>query len=79
MTYRVYYGAERARISPIERGGWPSKEFSDLDQALAWAEHAAAKGTVVHEIESADGTLLSKGEIGAAIATGRRSRPGQPQ
>jgi hypothetical protein len=69
MVYRAYYGTAGAgRVPPLEKGRWPFREFSDLDQALAWAERAAAKGTTVLAVEGDDGTQLAKGDIASAFA-----------
>jgi len=69
MTYRAYYGIRGSgKISPLEKDRWPSKQFSDLDQALEWAVCVARKGTVVFAIDGDDGTQLMKQEIAAALA-----------
>lgn len=72
MLYRVYYGPQGSdRVSPMEKDRWPCKTFSDLDEALVWAAHAAGRGTTVIEVDGDDGTKMSKGEIAVAIQ-GRR-------
>jgi hypothetical protein len=68
MVYRAYYGAAGAgQVTPLEKGRRPFQEFSDLDQALAWAERAAAKGTTVLAIDGDDGTQLTKSEIASSF------------
>jgi hypothetical protein len=69
MMYRAYYGAAGAsEVLPLEKGRRPFREFSDLDQALAWAERAAAKGTTVLAIDGDDGTQLTKRDIASSFA-----------
>ena len=69
MTYRAYYGMQGTdRISPLEKERWPTKQFSDLDQALEWASCVARKGTSVLAIDGDDGTQLTRHELAAALS-----------
>ena len=73
MLYRVYYGPQGSdRVPPLEKDRWPCKAFSDLDEALAWAAHAADKGTTVISVDGEDGTVLDKSEIASVLAGTRR-------
>jgi hypothetical protein len=76
MRYRAYYGTSGSdRVSPLDKGQSPFREFSDLDQALQWANQVARKGTSVLAIDGDDGTQLTKNEIAVAIASRYRSQP----
>jgi len=69
MTYKVYTGLPGSPpIAPMEKDRWLYKEFGDLDQALAWAEHAKLKGLVPLLIEGDDGTSLDKNGVATALA-----------
>jgi hypothetical protein len=62
--YRAYYGTPGSgSVPPLEKGRWPSKQFSNLDDALLWAWHVRKRGTSVIAIDGDDGTQLSKTEI----------------
>ena len=73
MRYRAYYATSGCRVPPLEKDRWPRREFGDLDQALAWAEHVATKGTAVLAIDGDDGTQLTMSEIAAAISAASRA------
>jgi hypothetical protein len=62
--YRAYYGISGSGcVPPLEKDRWPSREFSNLDDALLWARHVAKRGTSVIAIDGDDGTQLSRTEI----------------
>jgi hypothetical protein len=68
MTYRVFTGAPGSEaISPLEKDHWLFKEFTDLDQALAFAQSVRQRGAVPLLIEGDDGTRLDKHEIANAL------------
>jgi hypothetical protein len=68
MTYKVFTGAPGSEaISPLDKDRWLFKEFSDLDQALAWAQGVKRRGAVPLLIEGDDGTHLTKREIADAL------------
>jgi hypothetical protein len=69
MTYKVFTGPPGSPpISPLEKDHWLYKEFADLDQALAWAQHAKQKGLVPLLIEGDDGTSLDRKAVATALA-----------
>jgi hypothetical protein len=69
MTYKVFTGPPGSPpISPLEKDRLLFKEFADLDQALAWAQHAKQKGLVPLLIEGDDGTVLDKNAVATALA-----------
>jgi hypothetical protein len=71
MTYRTYGGPPGSEnISPLEKDRLLYKEFSTLDDALAWARHVNAGGRVALLIEGDDGTHLGKREIAGALHHG---------
>ena len=68
MAYRVYSGPRGAEsVPPLERDGWPYKEFGLLDEAISWARHVSKGERVALLIEGDDGTHLAKREIAAAL------------
>jgi len=68
MTYRVFTGPPGAEaISPVEKDRWLFKEFTDLDQALAFAHSVQKRGAVPLLIEDDDGTRLDKYQIATAL------------
>jgi hypothetical protein len=68
MRYRVFIGPRGTEtISPLEKDQFLFKEFSDLDDAFAWARHMDRTGRVTLMIDGDDGTRLSKREIAAAL------------
>ena len=72
MRYRVYSGPRGSQaLPPIEKDRWLFKEYSNLDEALGWAQHVNNASGVALLIEGDDGTLLHKQEIADALATRR--------
>jgi hypothetical protein len=68
--YRAYYSPAGSGIpGPLEKERWPSRSFSDLSEALIWAERVAKRGTSVVAIDGDDGTQLSRADI--ALRLGR--------
>lgn len=77
MTYRVYSGPKGTpSFSPIDKKQMLYKEFSVLDEALAWAGHIGKTGRVALLIEGDDGTRLDRREIGDALGVGKREQVG---
>ena len=75
MTFRAYFGAPGSGPVPsLEKDRWRRREFTDLDQALEWANSVTKKGTVVLAIDGDDGTQLTKQEIAAALAGRSRTQ-----
>jgi hypothetical protein len=74
MTYKVFTGAPGSEsISPLEKDRWLFKEFTDLDEAFAWAQSVKQKGAVPLLIEGDDGTRLNKYEIADALEVRERA------
>ena len=68
MRYRVYSGPRgSADVSPLEKEQLLFKEFTTLDDALAWAHHVEDSGRVPLLIEGDDGTKMNKRAIGDAL------------
>ena len=68
MRYRVYSGPRGSEaISPLEKDRWLFKEFTGLDDALAWAHHVGQQGGTALLIEGDDGTVMSKYDIASAL------------
>ena len=68
MQYRVYSGPRGSEsISPLEKDRWLYKEYSSLDEAMAWAHHVNQHDGVALLIEGDDGTCLKKQEIAGAL------------
>jgi hypothetical protein len=67
MSYKVFTGAPGAAISPLEKDRWLFKEFTSLDEALAWAQGVKKTGAVPLLIEGDDGTRLDKYQIATAL------------
>jgi hypothetical protein len=66
--FRAYSGPRGAQMpSPLEKTKMLYKEFSSLDDAMAWARHVNASGRVALLIESDDGTCLNKEDIVRAL------------
>ena len=75
MNYRVYSGPKGSgEISPFAKEQMLFKEFSALDDALAWARHVQQDGRVPLLIEGDDGTRLDRRAIGDALGVGRREQ-----
>jgi hypothetical protein len=56
----------------VEKDRWLFKEFSDFDEALAWATASSGEGAVPLLIEGDDGTHLTKPEIAEALQVRER-------
>lgn len=68
MAYRVYSGPRGSEMfSPIDKDKMLFKQFTGLDEAVAWARHVIAEGRAVLRIEGDDGTVLGRKEISAAL------------
>jgi len=68
MTYRVFTGPPGSEaISPLEKDRRLFKEFTDLDEAFAWAQNVRQKGAVPLLLEGDDGTRMNKYEIADAL------------
>jgi hypothetical protein len=66
--YKVYSGPQGTEtLSPLEKERMLFKQFSTLDDALAWAFHLKQSGRVALLIEGDDGTHLGKREIAEYI------------
>ena len=66
--YRAYSGPRGAQMpSPLEKTKMLYKEFSSLDDAMAWARHVNGSGRVALLIESDGGTSLNKEDIVRAL------------
>lgn len=77
MSYRVYSGPRgSADISPLAKSETLFKQFSALDEALAWARHVEQTGRVPLLIEGDDGTRMDRRDIGAALRIGLREQVG---
>ena len=75
MNYRVYSGPKGSgEISPFAKEQMLFKEFSALDDALAWARHVQQDGHVPLLIEGDDGTRLDRRAIGDGLGVGRREQ-----
>ena len=77
MTYRVYSGPKGSgEISPLAKEQMLYKEFSGLDEALAWARHLDKDGRLPLLLEGDDGTRMDRRAIGNALAVGHREQVG---
>ena len=77
MTYRVYSGPKGSgAISPLAKEKMLYKEFSGIDDALAWARHVGERGRVPLLLEGDDGTRMDRRAIGDAIGVGHREQVG---
>ena len=75
MRYRVYVGPRGAEaLAPLQKDQFLFKEFTTLDDALAWARHVDRSGRVTLAIDGDDGTDLGKREVAAALAHGEDVR-----
>ena len=62
--FRVYVGPPQAKtINPIEKHRHLFKEFTILDEAIAFAGHMKKTGRVALMIEGDDGTRLDRKEL----------------
>jgi len=77
MRYRGYSGPKGAGdVSPIAKEQIPFKEFTALDEALAWARDVEQGGHVPLLIEGDDGTKMDRRAIVNALRVGERERVG---
>ena len=68
MRYRVYIGPPGSEaIAPLEKDQFLFKEFTSLDDALAWARYVNKSGRVTLAIDGDDGTNMRQREIAAAL------------
>jgi len=75
MSYRVFSGPQGSGdISPLAKQQMLYKEFTGLDDALAWARHVTEEGRVPLLIEGDDGTKLDRRAIGNALGVGHREQ-----
>ena len=75
MTYRVYSGPKGSgAISPLVKEQMLYKEFTTMDEALAWARHVHQDGRVPLLLEGDDGTRLDRRAIGDALGVGQREQ-----
>jgi hypothetical protein len=75
MRYRVYVGPSGSdSIPPLHKDQFLFKEFTTLDDALAWARHVNRSGRVTLAIDGDDGTNLKRREIAAALHHGEDIR-----
>ncbi len=75
MTYRVYSGPKGSgEISPLAKEQMLYKEFSGLDEALAWARHLDKDGRLPLLLEGDDGTRMDRRAIGNALGVGHREQ-----
>jgi hypothetical protein len=78
MTFRVYSGPRGSQsISPMEKDRHLYKEFSTLDEAMAWARHINEGGRVALLIEGDDGTRLTKQQIVTALKNLETGNPSE--
>ncbi len=77
MRYRVYSGPKGSEdISPLAKEQMLFKEFTALDDALAWSRHVEKAGRVPLLIEGDDGTRMDRRAIGDALRVGEREQVG---
>ncbi len=75
MAYRVYSGPKGSgQISPLAKEQMLYKEFSGLDEALAWARHVDREGRLPLLLEGDDGTRMDRRAIGNALGVGHREQ-----
>jgi len=75
MAYRVYSGPKGSgQISPLAKEQMLYKEFSGLDEALAWARHVDRDGRVPLLLEGDDGTRMDRRAIGNALGVGHHEQ-----
>ena len=62
--YRAHFGTPGCGISwPDGKGAMASRAFSDLAEALVWAERIAKQGNVVVAIDGVDGPQSGGTEV----------------
>ena len=77
MTYRVFSGPKGSPdLAPLEKQKMLYKEFTALDEALAWSRHLARTERVALLIEGDDGTRLDRRQIGEALGAGQHASVG---
>ena len=77
MRYRVYSGPKGSGdVAPLQKEQLLFKEFTDLDDALAWSRHVEKGGRVPLLIEGDDGTRMKKRAIADALRVGAREQVG---
>jgi hypothetical protein len=59
--------AGAAFLARWKKERWPARPFSNLSQALVWAERVAKQGTVVVAIDTDDGTQLSRADLASRL------------
>lgn len=70
--YRAYFGTQGCGIpGPLEKERWPSREFSQMADALVWTQRLAKRGAVVVAIEGDDGTQLNRADIASRLGSSR--------
>jgi hypothetical protein len=75
MAYRVYSGPKGSgQISPLAKEQMLYKEFSVLDEALAWALHLDRDGRLPLLLEGDDGTRMDRRAIVNALGVGHREQ-----
>ena len=75
MRYRVFSGPPgSAEPKPLEKGQMLFKEFTSLDDALAWSRHLEAQRRVPLLLEGDDGTRMDKRAIADALRAGSREQ-----
>jgi hypothetical protein len=68
MRYRAYSGPKGSGdVGPLEKEHLLFKEFTALDDALAWSRHIERKGGIPLLIEGDDGTRMNKRAIAEAL------------
>ena len=78
MRYRVYSGPKGSDdISPIAKEKMLFKEFTSMDEALAWSRHVEQEGRTPLLIEGDDGTRMDRREIADALRVGNREQVGR--
>ena len=77
MRYRAYSGPKGSGdIRPLEKEHLLFKEFTGLDDALAWSRHVERSGRIPLLIEGDDGTRMNKRAIAEALRLAAREQVG---
>lgn len=75
MRYRVFSGPPgSAEPKPLEKEQMLFKEFTSLDDALAWSRHLETERRVPLLLEGDDGTRMDKRVIADALRVGSREQ-----
>jgi hypothetical protein len=78
MRYRVYSGPKGSDdISPLTKEKMLFKEFTSMDEALAWSRHVEKEGRTPLLIEGDDGTRMDRRAIVDALRVGQREQVGR--